>query len=233
MFNFFSFQEMQIKATRRSHFVPIMMDEIRKARNLQAGVVAHTSNPGTWEAETERSQVQGQLCLNQSKFQARLGYRLRPYLKMIMIMLIMLVMMRRTGGGEVGDCRDGSVLKSSHYSPKGLESGTRLKTTCNSSSRKESATVRFCGHLLVLLFAFYSFGLLAFLGEGGGAAIQLPNKEESYSYLYMSSISLVCVKLAFRSLKTFFLIYLLPLLYFCTIFFFFFTPLLVPSFLAP
>lgn len=35
------------------------MDEIRKARNLQAGVVAHTSNPGTWEAETERSQVQG------------------------------------------------------------------------------------------------------------------------------------------------------------------------------
>lgn len=236
MFNFFSFQEMQIKATRRSHFVSIRMDEIKNATNLQAGVVAHTSNPGTWEAETERSQVQGQLCLNQSNFQASLGYRLRPYLKMIMIMLIMSMRRRgRTGGGEVGDCRDGSMLKSSHYSPKGLESCTRLKTTCNSSSRQESATVRFCGHLLVLLFVFYSFGLVAFPGEGDGAAIQLPNKshEESYSYLYMSSIILVCFKLAFLSLKTFFLIYLLPFLYFCTIFFFFFTPLLVPSFLAP
>lgn len=57
MFNFFSYQEMQIKAAR-FQFAPIRMDEIKKASNLQAGVVARPSNPGTWEAETESSQVQ-------------------------------------------------------------------------------------------------------------------------------------------------------------------------------
>lgn len=57
MFNFFSYQEMQIKATRRFHFAPIRMNEIKKASNLQAGVVAHTSNPSALEAAAERSQV--------------------------------------------------------------------------------------------------------------------------------------------------------------------------------
>ena len=35
------------------------MDEFKKASNLKAGVVGHTSNPGTWKAKTERSQIQG------------------------------------------------------------------------------------------------------------------------------------------------------------------------------
>jgi hypothetical protein len=44
------------------------------------GVVVHTYNPSTWEAETGCSQVQGQFGLH-SEFKANLSYKVTPCLK--------------------------------------------------------------------------------------------------------------------------------------------------------
>jgi hypothetical protein len=56
------------------------LTEYKSEREHLLGVVVHTCNPGTWEAEADGWSVQGQPGLH-SEFEAKQGYTASPYLK--------------------------------------------------------------------------------------------------------------------------------------------------------